>query len=193
MQGDPTVPISPRSHPFILLASILSLVGLLAPAVAPLSAAKAESKFDPQADFSTYQTYAWRLQEVRFPPADTPADLEIIEAVNQRLGREGLHEVRGEGATPDFYVTYYAVVEDKLEIQGSEYELGSWVTWSDTGGTQVRSYKEGTLVIDIVDAESNKLVWSGWISDIAVDVQAMRRKVPKAVRRILEQFPPDPE
>ncbi len=185
------MPISPRSHSSVFLASILVLLGLFVSVAVPLSAAKAESKHDPEADFSGYQTYAWRLQEVRFPPADTPADLEIIEAVNQRLGREGLHEVRGEGATPDFYVTYYAVVEDKLEIQGSEYELGSWVTWSDTGGTQVRSYKEGTLVIDIIDAESNKLVWSGWISDVAIDYEAMRRKVPKAVRRILKQFPPE--
>ena len=41
----------------------------------------------------------------------------------------------------DVQVVDFDGVEDKLEIHGSEYELGSWVTWSDTspsGGLRKR-------------------------------------------------------
>ena len=55
----------------------------------------------------------------------------------------------------------------------------------------VHWYKEGTLVIDIVDRRGRQLVWRG------VGVGAMRDMRPgndlkAAVREVLARFPPDP-
>ena len=152
---------------------------------------KAESKHDPKADFSRYHTYVWQLQEERFPPAGTPGDLVIRGSVDRELAAKGLRRVE-EGEAADLRITYYAVMEDKLDIEGVDYELNDWLHWSDTGGQSLRSYQKGTLVIDLVDNASNELVWSGWISDVASTREKLRAKVPKAVRRVLKLYPPKP-
>ena len=54
-------------------------------------------------------------------------------------------------------------------------------------------YDEGTLILDIVDAESRTLIWRGSArAEVSATVAPETReaRVREAVRRILEQFPP---
>ncbi len=57
----------------------------------------------------------------------------------------------------------------------------------------MREYLEGTLILDIVDDRNSKLIWRGWASG-ALDhdprPDKVRMYVNKAVRKILEKFPP---
>ncbi len=57
----------------------------------------------------------------------------------------------------------------------------------------VRKYLEGTLILDIVDDRNGRLIWRGWASG-ALDhdprPDKVRMYVNKAVRKILEKFPP---
>ncbi len=57
----------------------------------------------------------------------------------------------------------------------------------------VRQYLEGTLILDIVDDRNGRLIWRGWASG-ALDhdprPEDVRMYVNKAVRKILEKFPP---
>ena len=54
-------------------------------------------------------------------------------------------------------------------------------------------YDAGTLLLDFVDAHTNRLVWRGWAEssmDGVVDNQAwMEHRVDDAVTRILARFP----
>ena len=59
--------------------------------------------------------------------------------------------------------------------------------------TYVREYDEGTLIIDIVDAGSNELVWRGAAQgevNLAASPQEREQRAQDAVQRILEDFPP---
>ena len=62
-----------------------------------------------------------------------------------------------------------------------------------TRGDTVREYLEGTLILDSVDDRNSKLIWRGWASG-ALDhdprPDKVRMYVNKAVRTILEKFPP---
>ena len=49
---------------------------------------------------------------------------------------------------------------------------------------------EGILILDVVDAESNELVWRGWYADEVDGGEIGEKKIRKAVKHILEQFPP---
>jgi hypothetical protein len=54
-------------------------------------------------------------------------------------------------------------------------------------------FDAGTLVIDLVDAGTNKLLWRGWVEaslDSVVDNQHwMEEQIDEAVARILERLP----
>jgi len=49
---------------------------------------------------------------------------------------------------------------------------------------------EGTIILDIIDAESNELVWRGSYAAAVDDSGISEKKIKKAVKHILEKFPP---
>jgi hypothetical protein len=55
------------------------------------------------------------------------------------------------------------------------------------------AYEQGTLVIDVVDAWTDKMVWRGWVRDNmegVIDRQdAMESEVDAAIGKMFELFP----
>ena len=61
------------------------------------------------------------------------------------------------------------------------------------GAGRVREYLQGTLVLDIMDVRTEELIFRGWASkslDSDPSPEEVRRYVDKAVKEILEDFPP---
>ncbi len=60
------------------------------------------------------------------------------------------------------------------------------------GSSRVREYVEARLVLDVVDARTNELIWRGWATD---DLdrnprpEAVQQYIEEAVEQILERFP----
>ena len=64
-----------------------------------------------------------------------------------------------------------------------------------TVGLTSIEYQEGTLMIDIINAAKNELVWRGSATDIVdpdLSPEKKTQKINNAVARILEKFPPMP-
>ena len=58
------------------------------------------------------------------------------------------------------------------------------------GYTEARQYPEGTLVLDIVDARTRKLVWVGTLQREVRSTNPSGKQVQKAVKKLLKNFPP---
>jgi hypothetical protein len=180
--------------PWLGLFMALALIG------AGCSRISVHTIADPEANFATYSTFKF-LPEGGKPPAGAPAAarLRILrnpnyhailqEAIGSALIEKGFRSARGE-AEADLLVGYHTVVQNRADVVPPIYGVG-WrghVYVARPG--HVRHYKEGTLVIDIVDAVGHHLVWRG------VGVGAMREMRPGealhgAVGEILEDFPPE--
>jgi len=50
-------------------------------------------------------------------------------------------------------------------------------------------YKEGTLIIDVIDRKQRKLVWRGWSAEALPDPEIYREVLPQEVREIFQPFP----
>jgi hypothetical protein len=60
--------------------------------------------------------------------------------------------------------------------------------------TTVDTYKVGTLVIDLFDASTKKLIWRGSASDTLSDKSDKNIKtLDKAVQKMFDRFPPSPK
>jgi Domain of unknown function (DUF4136) len=57
-------------------------------------------------------------------------------------------------------------------------------------GASQRAYTEGTLILGIVDATSRALVWRGTATDVVADRADAIDEIAKAVRQMLDDFPP---
>ncbi|MCK4411922.1 MAG: DUF4136 domain-containing protein [Candidatus Eisenbacteria sp.] len=193
-------PVAGRSAVGRPLAGILATLMVLIMIGSGCSRVAVHTIADPEANFTEYSTFKF-LREGGKPlrGATPPRHLRIIrdpayhailqEAIGGALIEKGFQPVRGE-AKPDLLIGYHTVVQNRRDVVPPIYGVG-WrghVYVARPG--HVRHYKEGTLVIDVVDAAGQHLVWRG------VGVGAMRDMRPgealhAAVGEILEDFPPD--
>ena len=124
----------------------------------------------------------------------TIATTQLKAAVTRELEARGVHL----SANPDLLVNFYVQTKDKIESYpgtlGFGYSHFGWrgVGWGmGYGMTDVQSYTEGTLTIDLVDRQKNALVWQG-VAIGRLAERAMRQSevtINHAVAAVFEKYP----
>jgi len=157
--------------------------------------------YDPGANFRAYRTLegdpAGRRAKGQPQGGSAILDRRVQAAVIQQLKAQGF--VEAAGAEPDFLVTYYPIYKDRRTRTTTQVGVGGGWRGRRFGygvGTrfsEVRHYKEGTLVVEIVDGKRNELVWQsaavGALSNLG-DPEEAQEQVAKAVADMLAKFPP---
>jgi hypothetical protein len=179
------------------LASIMVASAVLTLMVSSCSAVRVTTDYDTGRSFASYRTWTW-VPGPRPQTGDPHLDNDLLDrrvrgAVERELAARGFQKVERD---PSFFVEYHTALASKVQVRsiGSIYGYGPG-DWDPVapGGTFARTYDEGSLIVDIVDAESRELVWRG-IARAEVyptDSPAEReREINEAVRKILERFPP---
>lgn len=157
--------------------------------------------FEQGFDFSKLKTFAWEKNEDNewgLANSNELVDRRIRSAIeNTFTGRQFSQVDLGKA---DFLVLYNVVVEQR--ISSSNVSGGVSVGRSTRGrhgsigistGSQVRTYDQGTLMIDVIDVVSDKLVWRGVSTQALPDLsdpQRLTDHINATVAAILEQFPP---
>jgi len=143
------------------------------------------------ADVTRYRTYTWASPDAQAtgdPRLDNnPFFRERIQAqVERRLGGRGF-EKSSATIPADLTVHYHASVAQEVNANG----LGQPNVQCSDCAPYV--YDAGTIVVDLVDTRTNRLVWRGWAEgsiDGAIDDQTfMERRIDEAVERIMERLP----
>ena len=90
---------------------------------------------------------------------------------------------------PDLLVAWFVKVETvrDIDIYGDYY--GRWRYFHHTN---VSTYKEGSLVIDIIDRVNNQVVWHGKTSEIVYEnMPNVEEKINSAVNAMFKRFVKD--
>ena len=148
----------------------------------PAIAAQISVEFDDSVDFKGYRTYALREGT---PARRMDVQIRIEGFVSRELEQRGLHVTDD---SPELIVRTYALV-DKLTLE----QLADQSTWDFyTGLTDMDAYsvKAGTLVVDIADANGEKVLWRGLVAaPVSGSVASVERKLDKAVAKMFRRFP----
>lgn len=139
-------------------------------------------------------------------PAVSPLlERHILNAVDSELARRGYERVTS--GTPDFRISYRVVAAQRERLDPGfgyspffghhRFGHGHHSRFGHHGGFYgpglVREFLRSTLVLDVFDARSNKLIWRGWArSDLPANPKPERfqKYVDEAVHKILKKFPP---
>ncbi len=148
-----------------------------------------ETDYDLMSDFSRYKTYGWmpapegeNIQAASIRKKVGP----LIEAAIERELKYRGFDKKKEGQ-PDFFVAYHGNIEHRIETQYVTYGCGPR---SCPGGVEQINYTEGTLVLDVIDAGTNELVWRGTSMGPVAQPHNRKERVIERVRGLLKQFPP---
>jgi hypothetical protein len=125
-------------------------------------AQKINVDWDRQADFSKFHTYAWQKSP---HPATGLWDQRVIDGVDQQLSAKGFTKV---DANPDLWVVYSNSISDQKQVVGTGYGMGPGWGWGrgwggGIGTVEYNTYitKQGTLVVELADANNHQLMWRG--------------------------------
>ena len=138
-----------------------------------------------------------------FPPRHTvrnnhveplPRSAHTLAEVARESGFEtaGLRQDPGQ---PQLFVTYHAAEQSALIVDTSRLRYGpgmgrgNWSMGANPVSGTVYTYVRGTLIIDVWDAETERLVWRGSAEGIVPeDVQQGEGKVLRAVDRMIGEW-----
>jgi hypothetical protein len=179
----------------------LACLAILSAFTSACSNLRVKSDFDPQADFSGYKTYSWLPEDHPSAAADSsgvPSDLveqRIRTSIERQLLTKNLRPAMA-GTTPDLYVTDHQIQRERIDTTGSGsgmglgYGFGSWGGGASSSIYDVRSATEGTLVIDLVDTRSSRLVWRGMATDPVPAPEQSAGRIDQAVAETFKKYPP---
>lgn len=164
--------------------------------------------YDRGVDFSAYHTYDWlsgEQEKTGDRRADSSAvDMRIRFAVQTQLLLKGYRRL--SDGKPDFYVAYHIGLKDMTPTVSTQYYsdgmAGKPFSYSadtrSTGGekptiNEAPAYLTGSLLIDIIDAASNRLVWRGTAAgEVDPGLSSVERdeRTRTIVHKMLSHFPP---
>ncbi len=152
--------------------------------------------YDREADFSQVSTFGWTGE--KNPEVNDLVHNRIVNALRSNLEAKGLREVDSD---PDVLVTYYGDDNERTVIDTMNTGYGYGPGWGWGGGgmgmgsstTTVRTYKEGTIIVDIFGAEDKPIVWRGTVTGtISDDPKKNEKNIVKGIAKLFEKYPPPP-
>jgi len=171
----------------------LLMIWTLAIMTAPgLLAQKVNVDWDRHADFLKFHTYAWQKSP---DPAKGLWDQRVIDGVNKQLQAKGFQLV---DSNPQLWVVYTAHIHKEQQTVGTGYNMGPYWGWGWWGGPTTTTYntytyRQGTLVVEIADADGHQLLWRGTATDTLSDNSDKNIKMlNNGLNKMFKNFPPKP-
>jgi len=180
-----------RNLPVAVLV-IIVLAGFAAPA----SAQKVYIDYSPLAHFGSYKSFAWfDTPQASIYDHNPLNHSRIKHAVEYYLIQGGMTE---DTENPDLHVTYHGSSSEDFEININYFDYGyatdwEWDSyWGNVAGTTTTTstvYKSGTLVIDIWEVDTKKLIWRGTMEGtITDDLRKGAKKLDKGIAKMVKKW-----
>ncbi len=187
---------TPKDGKVLCLALALLLAGC---------ATNYRNDYDPAVDFTKYRTFAIGEGQDLGKTGLLDNALtrrRVTSLIETRLSARGLREVAPD-ANPDLRVDYRVGNQEKQEVTttprtypagpyGYRYDPYSSGRWAPTyNDVMVRNYREGTLIIDLVDSGTTDLVWRTYLTRVLSDDPDKNLKgADQDLEKAFENFPP---
>ncbi|QHL87826.1 DUF4136 domain-containing protein [Nibribacter ruber] len=164
------------------------------------------SDYEKTTNFAQYRTWRW-YQDQPVAKSDstrrysTFLDKRIKNAVEAEMNRRGFQLASGS-QQPDMLLAYDVTIENMQRVRPDYVSIptigyGYWYGYRYAytynrlyNNTTVQEYQAGTIILDIVDAKSNELVWRGTGQTTGGEKSLTQEKVQAVVTQILAKYPP---
>jgi hypothetical protein len=188
------------------------IVAVVVSMLAACAGVPVSTDYSQEFDFSNVSSYAWLLPTKASDP-EVDNDLvrqRVVDAVDAQFTARGLVK-SADISKASVLVSYQLGQEDKIAIDN----FGSWYThfgyypcyncgyrpgYGYFGRSHfydddiwVRNYKQSTLMIDVIDPASKKLLWRGMTKRVIPTLKTPEERrlyVLETVSAILAEFPP---
>jgi len=159
---------------------------------------KVTSDYDKSIDFQQYKSFSLDKSNDSARQSVSSFNQErITNAVRSEMIKKSFQE----SSSPDLIVHTAVIMKDMQSVTantnyygyGGYYRPYGWGGGMSTAHTtyDVQNYKDGSLIIDVVDTKTQKLVWEG-VGNKQIDKPSkdLDKAISDAIASIMESFPP---
>lgn len=172
--------------------SVVAVFGLTASACATMNVS---SHVERGLNFSQYHTWQWAPPDA-LPESDARMDNAFFQdhfqgAVEREMNTRGYSQTVSEGDVPDLLVHYHANISSKINVNHGDQSVGA--CYDENCTVKVFDDEVGTVIIDVVDGHTNRLIWRGWAQNPVEGVlnhpDRFQARIQQAVTRMFARFP----
>ena len=172
--------------------SLATVLFATAMAAAPIMAQTVTIDYDHTVNFLKFRTYTWE----RVHATDPGVESRMTLAVNRSMSGRYMTEVAKNG---DVTITAFEATRDKQEMADFYSRLGDFAwqrTWGSGGfldsAATLQDVPMGTLILDIYDTKTHKLLWRGTVTLSPSDAASKDadQKLDKAATELIGKYPP---
>lgn len=155
------------------------------------SSIKVATDYDKEKNFDNYNTFAFYKPGIDAAEISDLDKKRILRAIERELVAKGMIK----NSNPSLLVSIFTESRENVNVYQNNFGYGwGWnpYFWGPGGYNSVSTNVEGTLYIDLIDAEKNELVWQGLGTGIlSLDMDKKEKKINEIVTKILEEYPPE--
>ena len=152
------------------------------------------SDYDKATNFDNYTTFAFFKPGIDKAKISDLDKKRILRAIQDNLMAKGMNK----NSNPDILVSIFTKESQRVDIYQNNFG-GAWGWNPYWGGNfnnnrMISSNIEGSLFIDLIDANTKELIWQG-VSHSGIyngnGIEKREEKIRLIVSKILAQYPPN--
>ena len=174
---------------FVKISPILIIIFLLI----SCTSVRVASDYDKNVNFDTFKTFAFYKTGIDKAEINDLDKRRIMRAIESELLVKGF----SKSSNPDILVSIFTKSREKINVYSNNgfgpYGYGwGWSPWYWNNNSYTSSSTEGSLYIDLINANKKELVWQGigrgYISE---NMSNKEERIKEFVSKIMEKYPPE--
>jgi hypothetical protein len=156
---------------------------------------KTSYDYDKIVDFGQLKTFKFTEDAINYDIQELNRK-RILDAIRDQLISKGMSESQDADILVNFY--FNAHQEQRQTANTNYYGAGGrynyrWGAGFSSTTIDVESYIAGTIFIDLIDDESNSLIWQGRGTGTLqenISPEKREKRINKAIAKIFKKYPP---
>ncbi|MCF8274602.1 MAG: DUF4136 domain-containing protein [Flavobacteriaceae bacterium] len=158
------------------------------------SSVRVATDYDKNANFTNYKTFAFFKTGIDKAEISDLDKRRILRAIESELLAKGFTK----SETPDLLISLFTKSNQRVNVYNNYWGNGAW-GWGGFGPgwgwgwnqPNVTTSTEGTLYIDLIDANKKELVWQGMGTGyLSRNMDKKEERIKEFVAKIMEKYPP---
>ena len=181
------------------LLKTLPLLALLV-MLSSCSSVRVAADYDKGANFNEYKTFAFFKTGIDKAEISDLDKRRILRAIESELMAKGFTK----SENPDLLISLFTKSQQRVDVYNNTWGYGAWGWggWGPWGGygpgwgwgwnqPSVSTSTQGTLYIDLIDANKKELVWQGMGTGyLSRNIDKKEERINEFVAEIMSKYPP---
>lgn len=163
--------------------------------VSSCSSVRVATDYDKNAKFGEYKTFAFFKTGIDKAEINDLDKKRIMRAIEAELLAKGFTT----SENPDLLISLFTKSQQRVNVYNNTWGYGGWGWggfgpgwgWGWNQQPMVSTSTQGTLYIDLIDANKKELVWQGMGSGyLTRNMEKKELRIKEFVSKIMEKYPP---